>query len=354
MAVILPSDDELAHYGILGMKWGVRHDRKKTGGSKTTAKAKPKKRAWNQDQIDLDKRQKARIERQLKNVPGALKRAQAHAKENFDKPVSKERWSEAVRRTKLVISDYTDDEELWDDEDSIADEILYQVQWLDRYGKSAGHSGDSGAYLAHYGVLGMKWGVRKEDERQARIDERAKKIYDENPYSKLRGKSKRRVKAEVEDYSRELKRDGVKRSDRKREVNAYRKRAEASARYAEAEKRATKQIASELKKSKGDVDKARVSAGKVFYTTAMIVGAATLPYWAGPAIRGAKAVADTGIINDSASTAVSATRWALSKAKTRFDVSRATTKTVGAAYVDLQQRMYNNVRNDIRNLRRAP
>lgn len=209
------------------------------------------------------------------------------------------------------------------------------------------------AYLAHYGVLGMKWGVRKEKERQSRINDRARKIYDEQRYSKIRGKAKRRVKAEAKDYNRELKRDGVKRSDRRRKVESYRRRAEASARYAAAEKKATKQIDRELRKSKGGVSSSRVSAGQVFYTTAMIVGAATLPYWAGSAVRGAKAVADTGLIQDTGAVAVSAAKWNLNRIKTRFDVSRATTKTVGAAYVDLQQRLYNNVKNDIRNLRRA-
>ncbi len=38
---MLVGENELRHYGVLGMKWGVRHDRKRSGaGSKRKAEAK--------------------------------------------------------------------------------------------------------------------------------------------------------------------------------------------------------------------------------------------------------------------------------------------------------------------------
>ena len=54
MSVVLYSD-ELMHYGVLGMKWGVRHDRKKSVGSKNTAKSKSK--TVDDQMSELDKRQ---------------------------------------------------------------------------------------------------------------------------------------------------------------------------------------------------------------------------------------------------------------------------------------------------------
>ena len=77
----------LAHYGVLGMKWGVRHDRKRSGSAKKRTSSASKSKAIEQQKEDElrppTRAQKRRIIKNAKLYKKAVNEFNAMADEAF-------------------------------------------------------------------------------------------------------------------------------------------------------------------------------------------------------------------------------------------------------------------------------
>lgn len=85
---MLVGENELRHYGVMGMKWGVRHERKSSGSGKV-GRRKPKVRTTQSTQTrsrTIDPKQ------ELRNVKQRRKQATRDAKD-YAKYVEKNRWN---------------------------------------------------------------------------------------------------------------------------------------------------------------------------------------------------------------------------------------------------------------------
>lgn len=79
-------NDELAHYGVKGMKWGIRRDRRKTGSSKRKKKAKIR----NKRAIE---KQKRRIQRK-----GAREMSDAELKKRIERLELEKKYKDLSER----------------------------------------------------------------------------------------------------------------------------------------------------------------------------------------------------------------------------------------------------------------
>lgn len=101
------SQDELAHYGILGMKWGVRRTEAqldKLAGRVEKLKAKKKQ----QDKLNRAKSKLEKLKEEEKNLKSALKNKSSKPKK--EKEVKEEDSKPVKKKVKKKLSELTDEE----------------------------------------------------------------------------------------------------------------------------------------------------------------------------------------------------------------------------------------------------
>ena len=240
-------DNELYHYGIFGMKWGIRRYQNKDG----TLTAAGKKR-YGVEGDDRDKEALRRLAQQMESNRGngkhkswdemtdeeKLRRAKALDDENG------KLWTKEKQKTSNVVKESHEEakknalkdakeKDLWDMEflemvDNLAmqkwpgnqelnDNILADrnkdkllelyKEYLDSdffkevYGFT--HGNEDNDELYHYGILGMKWGIRRYQNKDGSLTETGKKRYSESSGSRPRTREKNATEGGLGVYRRD-------------------------------------------------------------------------------------------------------------------------------------------------------
>lgn len=153
--------DELAHFGILGMKWGVRRN-KSTLSTKARRLSKREKRKQHEQQLkELSRKHGV-------NPDGVSTFSVVHPKPNSPYTVmGDDKW--------FIVNYDGSNPKVYDPKKESREirERIYGKKGAEHMERMA-HSNDMYKdELAHYGVLGMKWGVHR--SKEVRAAKRARK-----------------------------------------------------------------------------------------------------------------------------------------------------------------------------------
>ena len=281
----LDDSDYLEHYGVKGMKWGVRKDRKSSGGSPLTNKhireanrvkdgkkhnqEQRAKLEWYRSELRARRKRgdnsfptEKDYKKHLKSSKKTKKTSDDTKSKNTPKTRSFEEGNERIRslnseeRTKLAYSTsvmkkakdngYRDGlngkpiqfliEQTPDGMDylnSVADEM--GLKDLSRRKARKFRHDDDSEYLEHYGVRGMKWGVRKDGKPQG--------------YQGGSGSSRKRKKSKVSDVLDPEKRAKRRLAKAKKNYRVSQAKAEAEALEKAVKTGSTKSTSSSPKKA---------------------------------------------------------------------------------------------------------
>lgn len=207
-------DDFLAHYGVKGMKWGVRRDAGHEGERAKTKKIDKLDRKFNKDATSLGltiKVHNAAAERSNRYDVDRINNKPEYKNADFNKPSPlRDKYmrehqdayeanlhkaaqdlgtnASGTRKYKIVVAD---DGQSWDittEEVQHAAETAMRVKLtLDRLGHITKLTPIEDDSLAHFGVKGMKWGTRKAEAQAARESTQSK------DHAKVAGIRKKRV-----------------------------------------------------------------------------------------------------------------------------------------------------------------
>lgn len=157
-------EQALAHYGVLGMKWGVRRDRKtssvKNAKKKTTGKKEPSIARKAMTKLLLSKGAQRNAANFTMYHATGRKITDSILSENSKKNPYKMSTKEAAEEVANILA----------------------PTWRAVPASERVKHSDS---LAHYGVKGMKWGVRKDRQGDGRV-KKSLKTYGKNVKSSLK------------------------------------------------------------------------------------------------------------------------------------------------------------------------
>lgn len=149
-------DDYLKHFGVMGMKWGVRRgSSKKQSRSERKAAKASKRQIMNMEvEMDLVVSQKTKgknpisYEKAFGDTTGKVREKYVNNElKILNKALSKEKLPEGIQSMK------------YDKNEVDLDDLSFHVTMVPKEVKHSDEIIDD--YLQHFGVMGMKWGVRR-------------------------------------------------------------------------------------------------------------------------------------------------------------------------------------------------
>lgn len=189
-------DDIIEHYGVKGMKWGVRKDPDRVSAKKQAKMEKKADKKWTKGMTNA-KIQKAmadsdsRTKKQQEKLANLMTNSDLYKKAlSGDQQAMKEfnfKWT--MEYANILNKDMSKQAELKSPSGKkalevmlarIGDEPFMAPRIVDKESEDVSMSYDLDDIIEHYGVKGMKWGVRKEYEPVDRQKPSAKLIKSSN------------------------------------------------------------------------------------------------------------------------------------------------------------------------------
>lgn len=177
--------DEIKHHGIKGQKWGVRRFQNKNGSLTSAGKKR-----YNDDEYDEERERleqevaarrgvkyvrKTKKEREAEDAENERQEKERRSKEDAAYKRTEDRMKEVDKKlqTKYDFNSSDDVDKYYKEYDEEWFKILYE----ERKKEGLSHTDLSTDELYHYGIKGMKWGVRRFQNEDGSLTAKGKQRY---------------------------------------------------------------------------------------------------------------------------------------------------------------------------------
>lgn len=177
--------DEIKHHGIKGQKWGVRRFQNKNGSLTSAGKKR-----YNDDEYDEERERlerevaarrgvkyvrKTKKEREAEDAENERQEKERRSKEDAAYKRTEDRMKEVDKKlqTKYDFNSSDDVDKYYKEYDEEWFKILYE----ERKKEGLSHTDLSTDELYHYGIKGMKWGVRRFQNKDGSLTADGRKRY---------------------------------------------------------------------------------------------------------------------------------------------------------------------------------
>lgn len=178
--------DEIKHHGIKGQKWGVRRFQNKNGSLTSAGKKR-----YNDDEYDEERERleqevaarrgvkyvrKTKKEREAEDAENERQEKERRSKEDAAYKRTEDRMKEVDKKlqTKYDFNSSDDVDKYYKEYDEEWFKILYE----ERKKEGLSHTDLSTDELYHYGIKGMKWGVRRFQNSDGSLTAEGRKRYE--------------------------------------------------------------------------------------------------------------------------------------------------------------------------------